>query len=205
MGRYSGKLLVFALLFVVGVSTPRNAYGQLALSGVGTLNLESVKREFNGTAATTSGKAGIGLGALLTIPAGSLLSLETGALLINRKYESAGTTLAFGRLQFPLLLKFSALPIISFGAGPYLEMGFGDITQTTAAGASTNFTYDAANFDSTDIGLCASVNADLPLAPFFKLTLDARYNMGLNDLDRSTNDSLKFGGLQFLAGLKFVL
>ena len=175
---------------------------------VGTGNMESPKIEASGANQATSSKVGLGFGALIGFDMGKILTLETGALLINRKYsDTAGVlTTSFGRVQIPLLIKFTSLPIVSFGAGPYLELAMGDIgRENTVTTAKTSTTYDATGFDSMDIGIAASACADIPLAPLMSLVLELRYNMGLMDLDRSPTDSFKFGGLQGLAGVRFSL
>lgn len=137
---------------------------------------------------------------------GKLLSLETGGLMVNRKYSMGTQSFAFTRLQVPAVIRVTALPIISFGAGPYAEFSMGDVAfENSTTNQKLNLSYESLNFDSTDFGLVACIGADIPMAPLMKLTFDLRYNLGLKDYDNSASVSRKFGGLQFLAGVKLDL
>lgn len=176
------------------------------LSLVGTMNFESPNMKINGAPISPSGSTGLGYGALVQFDVGEALALETGALVINRKYTLGVDSLSFSRVQIPAVLRFTALPIVSFGAGPYVEFAKGDISKETL-GVVREVTYGLQNFDSTTYGVILSVAADFPLAPLFSVIADLRYNLSFTDYDNTAIPATdrRFGGFQFLAGVKLSL
>lgn len=176
------------------------------LSVVGVANFESARYSNLVGSVDTSGKMGLGFGGLLDFDIGRTMAFETGALLVNRKYSIGATTTSFSRIQLPAMIRITALPIIHFGAGAYLEFSMGDIgIESSTTNTKVNVSYEAANFDSTDFGVVASVGADIPVAPLMSVTVDLRYNLGLKDYDNSIAITRKFSGLQVLGGLKLSL
>jgi len=183
-----------------------NAHALIGVAPVGIANFDSSTSSVSGVGVTLDGKVGLGLGGLVTVPFGPLLSLETGLLLFSRKHTSAFTTSSHGRLQIPAMLKITSLPIVSFGAGPYLEMAIGDVgLKNEITGLESTVTYEALNRDSTDYGIAAAISADVALAPLIALLFDVRYQIGLKNLSRTASTEFKFRGFQVLAGVKFSL
>lgn len=175
---------------------PSNA-DALALKGVLTGDLASP------TGTSTSGKLGVGLGALLETDAAPGLALEFGALLINRRHSISAlaveTTTNRRALEIPLALRLS-LPIVSVGGGVYYDIGLGDVS-TEAGSRTTNTTYATLRESSTGYGAFVSAALDVPVAPGLGLLVDARYKLDLADRDE-TSGSLRFNGLQVLAGAR---
>lgn len=178
----------------------------LDLSVVGTMNFESSKINVSGISANAPGTTGLGYGALVQFEMGETIALETGALIINRKYTFGPDFYAFSRLQIPAVIRFTGLPLVSFGAGPYVEFAMGDMSVETGA-FKRSIPYSGRNFDTTNFGVIASVAADIQVAPLISVLADLRYNLSFTDYDNNTVPPMdrKFGGFQFLAGLKLSL
>lgn len=173
----------------------------LDVSVVGTVNLENSRVSSSLGSIDSPGRLGLGFGALVGLPLHRHLALQPGLLLINRKNSVGSESFSFTRVQIPVLARVTALPIVSFGVGPYIEFPMGDIGYERN-GAKADLTYESQGFDSTDFGLVASVGADIGLAPLIDLTFDLRYCLGLKDYDTLAADSRKWGGLLLLAGIK---
>lgn len=176
------------------------------LSIVGTANFESSRVSNLVGSVDASGKMGLGFGGLLDFEVGQTMVFETGALLINRKYQIGNIHSSFSRIQLPAMIRITALPIIHFGAGAYMEFSMGDVgVENATTGIKASSSYEFLNYDSTDFGVVASVGADIPVAPLMSMTVDLRYNLGLKDYDNSVAVTRKFSGLQILGGLKLSL
>ena len=115
--------------------------------------------------------------------------LDASGSLGNSVLSSASTTY----FMVPAIARFTALPIVNAGVGPYFATPLGKI--------STNTNGQTQESDSsTDLGLVASVQARIPLMPLIHAVVDGRYILGLKDQGESTGSN-KFRDFQALAGV----
>jgi hypothetical protein len=136
-------------------------------------------------------------------------SIEIDALYVKRSVEvitTGGTddTYASKVVQIPVIFRVNLIPsILSVGAGPYYEIGLSSGVDDTFGGTTANYSYTALNMKHMDYGLVGSARFQLPLFPFVRMLVDARYVYGLSEqyLDTSLGESLKNRYIQVFAGL----
>lgn len=210
MSKYIRPFLAITLLFL---ATPRaNAASLLDLSfvGIGTFARPSISNASGST--STSGRLGIGFGALAGFPMGKALGLEVGALYLPHKYSTNSfgfvgteTNTSLTSLTFPVLVRITAIPLISFGAGPYMAFAMGDIASQTGTTAETTSTYSVSNMGTTDFGVMASAALELPIAIAARVLFDLRYQIGLSNVSQSTTFSFKYNNLFLMGGVKIAI
>jgi hypothetical protein len=138
--------------------------------------------------------------------------LETGLQYLPRKYTLNSTaaddnyTVNVKYYMVPAIVRFTLLPIINVGVGPYYARGSSVITSTGTINGQPNSVLTS-NFSQgtttvSDWGVVASVQAKLPILPFFHLTADARYLLGMENVDASgiAGQSTKYRDWQLLFG-----
>lgn len=137
------------------------------------------------------------------------LHLESGLLLMPRKYEaqsiSVDTEQSFSSLQFPVLVRLSPTDFFSVGIGPYLALPTGrfkEVTRTKIGNASVTVdrTFEQAGLRTTELGLQASARIEWPVLPEVGAVLDFRYLHEFTNSSSRAGVTLQFTELQFLAG-----
>jgi len=114
-------------------------------------------------------------------------------------YSSQGTDFPNGKsdltyLNIPVLLKFYLVGGFNIYAGP--QFGFLTGAETTVSGTTTDI---KDQLKGSDISAALGAGIDLP----FGLTLDARYNLGLSEVnDTSGSSEAKNQVFQISAGMK---
>ena len=185
----------------------------------------AVKLEGIGSQSTPRGDAsngsfaaetGIGGGAELSIPFGTNMSFDFGALYLQRKYKTTLTSGIFNgtsqiatqtALEIPVLMRLWLGRVFSIGVGGYYMKYMGDIAlsttfaNATSATASTS-TYAAASQSTSDYGATVAVGLDIPMGLVTGLVIDGRYNYGLKN-QVTTGSSIKFSDMQGFVGLRF--
>jgi len=139
-------------------------------------------------ATTWSSKSSFGFGALIASDNSPILNLEIGIIYVPRKFLETLTERNLTVLEFPVLLKVTAIPFIFFGVGGYYARVI------DANGADTVF-------DSNDYGLGADIGLRLPIAPKIGLMADLRYLFGLANVDKRANTTLNMRNFEILVGL----
>ncbi len=142
--------------------------------------------------------------------------LEVGAFMASRKLTASTTLTVAGvsqtfngdltylTYQFPVLMRFTLLPFVSFGVGGYYAMGAGNVTETVAGVAvPTTASFADAGLKTSDYGVEGDIRFRLPLLPLFGFVVDARYLYGLADTSATTGVKLNTRDLQLLAGIEF--
>lgn len=188
------KLCFWVLL---SVATP--AFAELGL--VGTLTFSGSSARDRSAAVTTNpftSKTKLGFGAFLRGDGNPVANLEAGFFYTPRSYTvGPNSAINLPTLEIPLLVRITAIPFLSLGAGGYYAYKIGD---ATTEGTAIPLLYTPLNFNSHDFGLCAAAGFQLPLGPIALMT-EARFLFGLTDLDPDPIGELKTRNVQLLAGV----
>lgn len=199
-------ILPIALVFML--AAPAHNACAVTLSGVGLANFT------NPTFSTTS-TTGLGLSGGATAGFGLLASselmpgfvLEIGALWVPRKFsndDSSGQSLSTTNakwLEVPLLLRFTGLPLVSIGIGPYYAHGLGNVVISQPATPDTSVDYSAVGQTQNDFGLEGSVGARIPVVPQIGIVADLRYLFGLINQSSLDNTTVHYRSLELLFGI----
>ncbi|MGK5086364.1 outer membrane beta-barrel protein [Bdellovibrionota bacterium FG-2] len=207
------KIITAGIMAILSITAAQPAHA-LELGVVGGLN----HTNSTPTPATFTFGAGnsYALGAFFDYGLATGIGMEIGAFLANRKL-TASTTLtingvsqtfsgdmSYNTYQFPLLLRFTALPFLSFGAGGYYAMGTGNVTETVGGvPLPVPATFAEVGLKTSDYGLEGNARFRLPILPLFGLIVDARYLYGLADTSASPDVKLNTRDFQALAGIQF--
>lgn len=155
---------------------------------------------------TASAVLGMTYGATLELDFSPMFSLETGFLSVGSKtkFESAGMhyTQSMRLTEIPVLIRFTAFPLLDFGVGGYYATipGTFQVEDSTFSGLA-NGTYNVPpNFIKRDYGLRGSVRLKLPLGATTRILADANYDYGLNDFD-SSSTTQKHRSYSLLGGI----
>lgn len=192
-----GLALVGAVAF--GFASDANA---ISVSGVGLMTRGAPS--FEPAVTNLSSPLGFGFGALAAFGVAPGFEAETGLLFAPTVFGQGdpATERKFQQVQIPLLLRFTAAPMVSVGAGGYYAMNTGDLETTPAGGTTTTQPLENTNIGGSDLGLVGSVGVNFSLAPMVSFLVDARYLLGLKDWDeRGGADVAKTRQLQVLAGV----
>lgn len=175
------------------------AFAQLGVVGTATFSGSSAQdRNALSTANPFSSKTKLGFGAFLRGDANLIANLEAGVFYTPRSYTvGPNSSINLPTLEIPLLLRITAIPLLSFAVGGYYAYKIGD---ATAEGTAIPLLYTPLNFNSHDFGLCAAAGFQFPLGPI-ALMAEARFLFGLADLDPDPIGTLKTRNLQLLAGV----
>jgi hypothetical protein len=166
------KLLV--VLTAALLSAPAVGFAQAPSFGIkGGLNLANIGGD---GVEDVDYRAGLNLGAFVSIPAGAMLSIQPEAFFSQKGNKSGSVKSSFNYLEVPLLLKLSpSLP------GDFVRPIF-------FAGPSAGILLSAKDADgddfkdflkSADFGLTVGGGVE-----FGKLSVDARYNLGLSAINK---------------------
>jgi hypothetical protein len=197
------RLLVTAVLAFA--STPAHAFDIGVLGGFQTNNVSQT-----GGVITFNSDLTPSFGAFVKGGLAPGFSLELDVLYSQTKYTSpdlnGGTDVSFHSWQFPLLVRFTALPLVSFGAGIQFEKATGQLT-IASGGVSQDVDFASNDFGTTNWSLPLVAGFHLPLAPAIDFLVDLRYLIGLTNLETngSGNSSTKISHFQALAGVSLSL
>ena len=205
------KSLVAGLGLVM-VSQAANA-DVFSVSAVGALDMSKVNYDPAVAGVTSGYGTSYGFGALARMMVFPMFQGEVGAIYLNRKNSSTVTILGTPfsmdtsqkEIQIPVLLRFTALPMFSIGAGGFYSVAMGDpsvsISDPTLQ-AAVNAT--ASSAVKGNYGLAGSIAFNMPILPTVSVLVDGRYLYGLKNLAASTStDKETTTDLQVLAGVTF--
>jgi hypothetical protein len=170
------KLLV--VLTAALLSAPAVGFAQAPSFGIkGGLNLANVGGK---DVEDVDYKAGLNLGGFVSIPAGAMFAIQPEALFSQKGTKDGNDKVSLNYLEVPVLLKLSpSLP------GDFVRPIF-------FAGPSAGILLSAKDADgdnmkdglkSADFGLVIGGGVE-----FGKLSLDARYNLGLSSIDKAVEN-----------------
>ena len=184
------------------------------VAGVGTVNFSTPRlSDANGLPPTAiSPKMGLGVGALVYFPFFPGFNLETGVLYVSHRSNITlvGSTpgqLGLTSLMVPVMIRFTALPVVSFGAGIYGAKGIGKVSSYDPATGNliTELTYAEANTSDFDLGAIVGASLNISLLPMTSILIDLNYYLGLKNLDTTNNpnQTIRLGGILGMVGVKF--
>lgn len=186
-------------------STPHSAHAIVEVAAVGGTDLTFVS---DSSTTSYSVKPGYAFGAMGQLDLNPAMGLEVDALYIQRKYGYAAGPfsgdISAKYFMLPVLVRITALPILSVGIGGYYAQAIGDISGTLN-GAEFTQSFSSGNISNSDFGGVASVQLKSSLAPFMSLLLDARYILGLKNISTVSGQDKKMRDFQALAGISFGL
>jgi hypothetical protein len=141
---------------------------------------------------------GFGGGYVLDLPA---INLEFGAEVYKRQAEwDSGRKVSYYALSFPIIARFTLLPLLDIGAGAYALTGLGNV-ETEDSGVLTKRKFDDEKLKKLDYGLLATVGFSVALFYF-----DLRFQYGIADLNDSPilpNRKIKYHETKLVAGIRF--
>lgn len=165
------KLLV--VLTAALLSAPAVGFAQAPSFGIkGGLNLANIGGD---GVEDVDYRAGLNLGAFVSIPAGAMLSIQPEAFFSQKGNKSGSVKSSFNYLEVPLLLKLSpSLP------GDFVRpIFFAGPSAGILLGAKVGDTDIKDQLKTADFGLTIGGGVE-----FGKLSVDARYNLGLSSVNK---------------------
>ena len=187
------------------------------------LDMSSASTTVAGTSYGTNTKTSVGGGVLLDSGLAPMVSLEVGVLYLPINHGltvnitspltlSAPSETSYNALQIPVLMKFTLLPLVSFGAGAYYSKGLGSVKVHSDAFTSAGLTFPAsdttesfadASLSDTDYGLMANAGMSFPFLPLMKFRADLNYLFGLKNINTTDTVTLKSRRILVTAGVSF--
>lgn len=165
----------------------------LEVIGVGGLNFHSPSVDKSGTSSDSG--TGLAAGVYLGWDLFPGFGMETGAIIARRKMtlnvSGAEQKVHYGSIEVPLMLRFTALPVLSVGGGLYHARN----NRKTNSGA------DDAGRKKGEFGTRLNARFTLPLLPLFGFVIEANYLLGLTDIDLDPNSSIKTREIQGMVGV----
>ncbi len=216
MRKFTNTLLSSAIVLTLGFCLFSQSSQAIELTVLGGLSRSTP--DVTPVTLTYKARNSYAGGALLGLRYKRFFGIETGAIYANNKFGSdlanvdgvsvSGDT-SFNSIQIPLLLRFTVLPLISFGVGGYYSMGIGQVSETLSVGgapaATATSTYADAGLKTSDYGFLGDVRIRLPLIPTFGFILDFRYLYGFGNLSADAAAKIYLTDMQAFAGLQFGL
>jgi hypothetical protein len=174
------------------------------------LNFASIGGEGSGgTSSTTQYCAGvffeIQLAGVIAIEPEVLYSVKGFSISSALLVPGASVTQTLSYIDIPVLLKINLpTPGVSFGfyAGPSIGLLVGAKLKGEAPGVPTAEVDNKDVWASTDAGLVIGTGIKIPLG-LASLTLDARYNMGLSQIDKDGLSKSYNRVFSIMAGIGF--
>ncbi|MBS1961077.1 MAG: outer membrane beta-barrel protein [Bdellovibrionales bacterium] len=173
---------------------------------LGGLNFQNDSIDPAQSGTTLSAQGGVSYGASVEFGMNPMLGLELGVFSMAKKTKATvagageATATAHG-IVFPVMVRFTALPVLDFGVGGY----YATLSDKFTVSGSTIAGYPdgdqtSSTAEKSDYGLRAGVRAKLPVGPMLKVLVDASYNFGLKDTD-NTSTTEKTRGYTLMAGV----
>lgn len=164
------KKLKITLAAVVAMCAMQTAYGQAAVSiGVkGGLNFANV--DASSVGAVYNSRTGYHAGAFASFKF-TKLAIQPEFIYSQQGTSVSGVDYSLGYINIPILLKFYLIGGLNIQAGPQ----FGFLSSATAAGVDIK-----SSLKSSDTSIALGAGFDIS-----KLSIDARYNMGISEINDS--------------------
>jgi hypothetical protein len=174
-----------ALVLLAGFSFA-SVHAQFAFGIKGGANISNVNSSgFSGT----NSLVGFNAGAYLKVPLGHGLSLQPEVVYSSQGFkqsDGAGGTATYtqGYVNVPVLLKYTHVTGVFIETGP--QIGFLASAKASDQGVSVDWKKD---LNSSDFSWVVGVGVKIPATP---ISLDARYNFGLSNIDNKSETGDNF-------------
>ncbi|HEV3413932.1 MAG TPA: porin family protein [Puia sp.] len=183
-----------ALVLLAGISFA-TAHAQLAFGIKGGANISNV----NGSQVSgTSSLVGFNAGAYLKLPLTHHLTIQPEVVYSGQgfkaTYSGIETNIHSNYINVPVLLKYHMMGVF-IETGP--QIGFLATAKSTTQGVTLD---DKKNYNSSDFSWVIGAGVKIPMTP---ISLDARYNFGLSNIDNNsyTGDNLTIHNGSFQIGI----
>lgn len=201
------------LLIVLSFSNNSNAQVKIALGLEAGINIANTTET---PAQNTNSKIGligggnvdIGLSPTISIVPGLRYVMKGNSLTGSFPFEGVTYTEISNKgnyLQFPALLKVK-FPLTEIKpyliAGPMLGILLSATQSATAPNTSRDFDIKT-NFESTEFSLLFGGGMDFRVATKTDLFIQFAYELGLSNISKIANNTVKTNGIQITGGVKF--
>lgn len=188
-------------------TTPTLAQATLKIGFQGGFNFTTP--ETTPISVSTSTHLGLLLGAISEIRLSETGSLQIGLSYIQKRValNSLPSTWKVDYLEIPILLKASLLSAAVkpyFLCGPALGIGLQRKLEVTLANEVHEFDIED-SVEPNDFVIYVGGGAEYQVNATLDIFADARYAMGMMNVNKSGNGSWKNSGFQFVLGTKFAL
>ena len=206
------SILNLVALLPLGMATTQVfANTSLSLAAIGNVADARVPEQIeagSGVSIEADRRLSYGVGVLIGSQVGSVIGIETGALLVNRSFQYGSDNFNFTQsqyiLQIPLLSRLSLGQMFSLGAGPFLSLPVGGVRNSFTIGTSTSTPFEI-DRKITELGIQAAATFALPIAPTTHIFLEGRYAYGLDALDSNDASYANTNDLSTLIGVRMTL
>jgi opacity protein-like surface antigen len=198
------SLFLPVLIAIIIVGLPNYCFAQGLSFGVkGGMNMSNISgNDVEGTDANM----GMAAGAYATISLLPSIAIQPEIIYSQKGWKESGEILGYAYegtsrinyMEIPVLAKISFGAIVKpyILAGPYFATRLSSTAEITIGGSSTSGDIDEA-IKSSDMGLTFGAGVQTPV----KLSLEARYSMGLSSIDDTGYDlDFKNTNISFLVG-----
>lgn len=204
-------IVVSTLVLATGLAAAPAAHGQQNMFGIkgGAIVSDLNASEEQDLEGTTS-KTGLGFGAFLQVQIADAMSVQPEALYLNKGVEgdTESGELEVSYIQVPVLVQYHIRTASSMSpriyAGPTIAFETGcELSATDSDGAEVESDCEQVGIDtkSADFGLVFGAGVDVGVGRFV-VTGDARYDLGVTNLDDSGADgSVKNRAWEFFLGV----
>jgi hypothetical protein len=198
-----------SVLFLVLALNPLSYAQSTSLGIEGGINLSSMN--ITPVIPTATGRTCMMVGGFADIGFSRSFSVRPGVRFIMKGISNSGNgvtlTDKLSYLEFPVLLK-ATFPLTEVKpyimAGPTVGIQLSASTEVNN-GVQTQ-TFDLTNvYETIDFGLFFGSGIDFRVANRTDMFIGGGYSLGLSNVARAQNQSIKNTGLQFMAGIKFGL
>lgn len=166
------KRTILLLLFVVGTVSGAVAQASVALGIKGGLNFANINTTSVGAAYNS--RTGYHAGAFVNIKL-TKLAIQPEVIYSVQGADAASGNLEMGYINIPILLKFYLIGGLNLQAGPQ----FGFLSSATQGGVDVK-----SLVESSDTSVALGAGFDIS-----KFVIDARYNLGLSDVDKTSTEA----------------
>ncbi len=166
------KKVTLALVLVVITSAAAWAQASVALGVKGGLNFANINT--NSVSAAYNSRTGYHAGAFVNIKL-TKIAIQPEVIYSVQGADAASGNYELGYINVPILLKFYLIGGLNLQAGPQ----FGFLSSATSGGV------DIKNLvESSETSVALGAGFDIS-----KFVIDARYNLGLSDVDKSSTEA----------------
>jgi hypothetical protein len=206
-------ILIMAAIWLMAISSKDIfAMSRLTLGLKGGINSANLKLSFEGTELTYQarfrliwgGFVGVKVSNRFTIQAEAYRSPKGSKILETLDGVPTTVTLMYDYLEFPLLVKYSqpsfGKATTAFFAGPYVAFKQSAKQEISTFGEGT--TEDLTGQKAKDYGLVFGFSVDYKIGKAI-LIADIRYSLGLTDVDKAPESTIRHRVLAIMGGIGF--